>query len=58
MNITILLSKIHMAAKTASVDIEANMFSALANRVASQGYPFEAPLTEGELDLVKRFLDL
>lgn len=56
MDMTILLDRIHTAAKTAKVDAEANMFAALADRVAHQGYPFEAPLTPGELALVKRFL--
>ena len=56
MDMTILLDRIHTAAKTAKMDAEANMFAALADRVAHQGYPFEAPLTAGELDLVKRFL--
>ena len=53
---TTLLDRIHTAAKTANVDAEANMFAALADRVAHQGYAFEAPLTPGELALVKRFL--
>jgi hypothetical protein len=58
MDITTLLAKIHTAAKTARVDAEANMLARLADRVAHQGAAFEAPLTESELALVKRFMKL
>jgi hypothetical protein len=56
MDMTTLLAKIHAAATTSRIDAEANMFSRLAERVAHQGVIFEAPLTESELDLVKRFM--
>lgn len=56
MDISTLLAKIHVAAKSARVDAEANMLARLADRVAHQGYPFEAPLTQSELALVKRFM--
>ena len=58
MDMTALLAKIHAAAKTARVDAEANMLARLADRVAHQGAPFEAPLTESEMALVKRFMAL
>lgn len=58
MDISTLLAKIHAAVKSARVDAEANMLARLADRVAHQGYPFEAPLTESELTLVKRFMKL
>ena len=56
MDITILLSRIHAAVMACKLDAEANMLAQLAERVAFQGAPFEAPLTSGELDIVKRFM--
>ena len=56
MQVNDLLAKIQEATKTAKVDAEANMFSRLAERVANQTSLFEAPLTEEELKLVKRFV--
>lgn len=56
MDMTTLLDRIHTAARTAKLDAEANMLARLADRVAHQGAAFEAPLTAGELEVVKRFL--
>jgi hypothetical protein len=56
MSVTDLLHKLHTAARTAKIDAEANLFARLADRLANQGRPFEKPLTQSEVNILKRFL--
>lgn len=50
------ISRLHHAAAAAKIDAEANLFARLADRLANQGRPFEKPLTQSEVNILKRFL--
>ena len=51
-----LIQKIASAAKATKNDAESNMLSRVVDRLIHVGAPYEKPLTNGEIDIISRFL--